>query len=87
MNREADRQEHIENLAGDAVNAMDELYCLFRSYGCSKEKMTSIQSLEAMAKAHKELRDKQQQMSIPELAMHVRFYADLLYDQLNTFKI
>jgi len=53
----------------------------------SKEKMTSIQCLEAMAKAHKELRDTQQQMSIPELAMHVRFYADLLYDQLNTFKI
>jgi len=87
MNKEADRQEHMENLAGDAINAMDELYCLLRSYGCSTEKMTPEQSMEAMAKSHQELRKKQQQMSIPELAIHVRFYADLLYNQLNTFKI
>jgi hypothetical protein len=86
MNKEADRQEHMGNLAGDAINAMDELYCLLRSYGCSTEKLTPGKCLESMAKAHKELRDKQQEMTIPELAIYVRFYADLLYNQLNTFK-
>jgi hypothetical protein len=87
MNKEADRQEHMGNLAGDAINAMDELYCLLRSYGCSMEKLTPEKSMEAMAKSHQELRKKEQQMSIPELAIYVRFYADLLYNQLNTFKI
>ena len=43
------------NLAGDAINAMDELYCLLRSYGCSMEKLTPEKSMEAMAKSHQEL--------------------------------